>query len=65
MLLFVLLSLCLCGASGKAHTVEDILQEIEDPQLKDIFESAFHKMKGLTADTEFEQVRRVERASET
>ena len=55
--LVVSAALLAAGTTNRAYTIDDINAEMQDPQLRDIFNSAVHKMQDMTADTDVVQVR--------
>ena len=56
MRLLLLVLLASLVAANRVYTAEEIMEEIQDPQLRDIFTSAFHKVQGMTDAKDFQQV---------
>jgi hypothetical protein len=54
-MLFVLVCF-LCSVRAEEWTREKVIAAIEDPPLRDIFESAAKKLEGLKADTHVKEV---------
>lgn len=51
-----ILSASATNTAGRIYSVEEVHAMIEDPQMRDIFDSALARMKDMTPETDFSQV---------